>query len=78
MPRTKKAQAEEEQPKKETKKKESAAKTHEALCKKLAIECIEGKYGVGIQRKHIINSLGYGNIYNSVQKYVTMILAGQL
>lgn len=77
MPR-KKAEAVEEQPKKVTKKKEAATKTYEALCKKLAMECIEGKYGIGLQRKQIINSLGYGNIYNSVQKYVTMILAGQL
>lgn len=42
----------------------------------LAWECYEGKYGNGLDRKHAINGLGYGNIYSEVQKRVNMIVAG--
>lgn len=44
----------------------------------LAYKCIRGDFGNGIDRKHRLNSLGYGNIYNIVQNYVNMILRGQL
>ena len=44
----------------------------------LARKCIRGDFGNGIDRKRRLNSLGYGNIYDKVQKYVNMILRGQL
>lgn len=51
--------------------------THEALIKRLALDCIEGKYGNGLTRKQRINALGYGPIYAEVQNCVNMILRGQ-
>lgn len=44
----------------------------------LARDTIAGKYGDGITRKHNLNSLGYGNIYPTVQKYVIMIVTGKI
>lgn len=41
---------------------------------KLAHDCIEGKFGNYPARKQKINSLGYGNIYSSVQKRVNDII----
>ena len=57
---------------------ETAASNPEDIYIKLAKDCIEGKYGNGLDRKHRINSLGYGNIYTKVQNYVNMILRGIL
>lgn len=45
---------------------------------KLAYRCINGDFGNGITRKQKLNALGYGNIYNTVQNYVNMILRGQI
>ena len=42
----------------------------------IANDCIKGKYGNGLDRKHNVNALGYGNIYSEVQKRVNMIVAG--
>ena len=42
----------------------------------IAWDCYEGKYGNGLDRKHKVNSLGYGNIFSEVQKRVNMIVAG--
>ena len=42
----------------------------------IANDCIKGKYGFGLDRKHNVNALGYGNIYSEVQKRVNMIVAG--
>ena len=42
----------------------------------IAWDCYLGKYGNGLDRKHAINGLGYGNIYSEVQKRVNMIVAG--
>lgn len=44
----------------------------------IAKDTVNGLYGTGISRKQKINSLGYGNIYSTVKKYVNMIIAGQL
>jgi hypothetical protein len=52
--------------------------THVELIKRLAKECIEGKYGNGLTRKQKINGLGYGSIYSEVQNCVNMILRGQI
>ena len=43
----------------------------------LAHDCILGKYGNYPDRKHRINSLGYGNIYTQVQKRVNLMLYGR-
>lgn len=56
----------------------STAADQEELYKKLAKDCIRGKYGNGLTRKQKINSLGYGPIYSKVQKYVNMYLAGTI
>lgn len=44
----------------------------------IAWDCYEGKYGNGLDRKHKVNALGYGNIFSEVQKRVNMIVAGLL
>ena len=56
----------------------SKTETHAEVIKRLAKECIEGKYGNGLTRKQKINSLGYGAIYSEVQNCVNMILRGQV
>ena len=56
----------------------SKTETHAEVIKRLAKECIEGKYGNGLTRKQKINSLGYGAIYSEVQSCVNMILRGQV
>jgi hypothetical protein len=42
----------------------------------IARDCYQGKYGNGLDRKHAVNALGYGNIFSEVQKRVNMIVAG--
>lgn len=42
----------------------------------IAWDCYEGKYGNGLDRRHNVNALGYGNIFSEVQKRVNMIVAG--
>ena len=42
----------------------------------IAWDCYNGKYGNGLDRKHNVNALGYGNIFSEVQKRVNMIVAG--
>ena len=49
----------------------------DAVIEDLARKCIEGKYGNGILRKQLINSLGYGPIYSKVQNRVNMIIYGR-
>ncbi|MBO7733154.1 MAG: hypothetical protein J6S67_11390 [Methanobrevibacter sp.] len=49
---------------------------HAALIKRLAKDCIEGKYGNGLTRKQRINGLGYGAIYTEVQNCVNLMLRG--
>ena len=48
----------------------------DAIILKLAKECIDGVYGNGTTRKKKINSLGYGDIYKTVQAKVNEILKG--
>ena len=48
-----------------------------ALIDRLARETIRGKYGNGHARKTALNALGYGDIYNAVQKRVNAILLGR-
>lgn len=48
-----------------------------ALIDRLARETIRGKYGNGNARKTALNALGYGDIYNAVQKRVNAILLGR-
>lgn len=48
-----------------------------ALIDRLARETIRGKYGNGNARKAALNALGYGDIYNAVQKRVNAILLGR-
>lgn len=43
----------------------------------IAHDVILGKYGTYPDRKHRINSLGYGNIYTQVQKRVNLMLYGR-
>lgn len=52
--------------------------SNDSLYIDLARRCIRGDFGNGIDRKHRLNALGYGNIYSIVQNYVNMILRGQL
>ena len=51
-------------------------KTWDEIFTDIAWDCYEGKYGNGLDRKHKVNSLGYGNIFSEVQKRVNMIVAG--
>ena len=51
---------------------------HTEVCKKIAYDILQGKYGNGLNIKQAVNSLGYGNIYKTVEKYVNMIMSGQL
>lgn len=44
----------------------------------IARDCYLGKYGNGLDRKHAVNNLGYGNIYSEVQKRVNMFVTGEL
>lgn len=44
----------------------------------LARRCYRGEFGNGLDRKHAINGLGYGNIFSEVQKRVNLIVAGKL
>lgn len=44
----------------------------------IARNCYLGKYGNGLDRKHAVNNLGYGNIYSEVQKRVNMFVTGEL
>lgn len=60
------------------KKKVKEPETLEDAFKKIALECIEGKYGQGLTMRQNVNRLGYGYIYPQIKKYVTMIKAGQL
>lgn len=48
-----------------------------SLIDDLAHQCIQGKFGNYPDRKHRINSLGYGNIYTQVQKRVNLMLYGR-
>ena len=50
----------------------------DAVFTQIARDCYNGKYGNGLDRKHAINALGYGNIFSEVQKRVNMIVAGRL
>lgn len=52
--------------------------SNDSLYIDLARRCIRGDFGNGVDRKHRLNALGYGNIYSTVQNYVNMILRGQL
>lgn len=54
----------------------SNKESHEDLIKRLAKDCIEGKYGNGLTRKQRINGLGYGAIYTEVQNCVNLMLRG--
>ena len=56
--------------------KEEVKEDHAALIKRLAKDCIEGKYGNGLTRKQRINGLGYGAIYTEVQNCVNLMLRG--
>ena len=51
-------------------------KTWDEIFTDIAWDCYEGKYGNGLDRKHKVNALGYGNIFSEVQKRVNMIVAG--
>lgn len=44
----------------------------------IARDCYLGKYGNGLDRKHAVNNLGYGNIFSEVQKRVNMFVTGEL
>lgn len=44
----------------------------------IARDCYMGKYGNGLDRKHAVNNLGYGNIFSEVQKRVNMFVTGEL
>ena len=56
----------------------AAPKTWDEIFTDIARDCVQGKYGNYPDRKHKVNSLGYGNIYSEVQKRVNMIVAGLL
>ena len=53
-------------------------KTWDEIFTDIARDCYNGKYGNYPDRKHKVNSLGYGNIYSEVQKRVNMMVAGLL
>ena len=55
---------------------EDKQKTWDEIFTDIAWDCYEGKYGNGLDRKHKVNALGYGNIFSEVQKRVNMIVAG--
>ena len=59
-------------------KKKVVIEDFDTMLIRVANECISGKYGTGISRNQAVNSLGYGNIYSNVQKYVNMISTGKL
>lgn len=60
----------------ERKQTENTGTNWDEVFTNLAWDCYEGKYGNGLDRKHAINGLGYGNIFSEVQKRVNMIVAG--
>lgn len=55
---------------------ETENKTWDEIFTDIAWDCYEGKYGNGLDRKHKVNALGFGNIFSEVQKRVNMIVAG--
>lgn len=59
-------------------KKKAAATTFEDQIILIAKDMIAGKYGIGLNIKNSINSLGYGNIYPAVKKCAKLIMTGQL
>lgn len=55
---------------------QASKEVNDEIISTLAKECIDGKYGNGTERKKKINSLGYGDIYKTVQAKVNEILKG--
>lgn len=59
-------------------KKKKTDITYEEQIYAIAKDLNRGIYGSGINAKHSINALGYGNIYPSVKKCAKLLLTGQL
>lgn len=59
-------------------KKKKIDNTFEEQMYAIAKDLNSGIYGSGINAKHGINALGYGNIYPTVKKYAKLLLTGQL
>ncbi|MBO7735142.1 MAG: hypothetical protein J6S67_21440 [Methanobrevibacter sp.] len=53
-------------------------KTYDEQLNDIARDCINGKYGFGLDLKQKVNSLGMGNIYPIIKKRVNMMLANRL